>query len=250
MISFIIQARSGSTRMPNKILLPFYKGKSILDLLIEKLYFVENTNIIIATSENTNCDAIEEVAKTHSVSCFRGSENDVLQRFIDAAEQCHADKIIRVCSDNPFLELESIKRLVSFVCGEGNTSDYVSFKINGTPSIKTHFGFWTEYVTLKALKRVRQFTNENLYHEHVTNYIYAHPDKFKIDWIEGPGIINNHPDIRLTIDTQEDFRNAQTIYADLCMKKQFLTITDVVDYLDKHRDFYISMKNQIEKNSK
>lgn len=250
MISFVVQARSGSTRMPNKIILPFYKGKSILDLLIEKLSEVENTNIIIATSVNTNCDAIEEIAKIHGVSCFRGSENDVLQRFIDAAEQCHAEKIIRVCSDNPFLELNSIKKLVSFACNEGKASDYVSFKINGIPSIKTHFGFWTEYVTLKALKRVRQFTNENLYHEHVTNYIYANPDKFKIDWIEGPEIINDHPDIRLTIDTQEDFRNAQTIYADLCQKNQFPMITDVVYYLDMHQDYYISMKHQIEKNSK
>lgn len=250
MISFVVQARSSSTRMPNKIMLPFYKGKSILDLLIEKLSEVENTNIIIATSVNPNCDVIEEVAKIHGVSCFRGSENDVLQRFIDAAEYYHVGKIIRVCSDNPFLELDSINKLVAYADNEGNTSDYISFKINGIPSIKTHFGFWTEYVTLKALKRVRQYTNENLYHEHVTNYIYANPDKFKIDWIEGPAIINAHPDIRLTIDTQEDFRNAQAIYANLCQKNQFPLITDVVDFLDRHQDYYISMKHQIEKNTK
>lgn len=250
MISFVVQARSGSTRMPNKIILPFYKGKSILDLLIEKLSEVENTDIIIATSVNPNCDVIEEVAKIHGVSCFRGSENDVLQRFIDAAEYYHVGKIIRVCSDNPFLELDSINKLVAYADNEGNTSDYISFKINEIPSIKTHFGFWTEYVTLKALKRVRQYTNENLYHEHVTNYIYANPDKFKIDWIEGPAIINAHPDIRLTIDTQEDFRNAQAIYANLCQKNQFPLITDVVDFLDRHQDYYISMKHQIEKNTK
>ena len=86
MIHFIFQARSGSTRMPNKILLPFYDGKSILDLLIEKLKRVKDTQVIIATSVNPNCDPIEEVAKKHEVLCFRGSENDVLQRFIDAAE--------------------------------------------------------------------------------------------------------------------------------------------------------------------
>ena len=158
MISFVVQARSSSTRMPNKIMLPFYKGKSILDLLIEKLSEVENTNIIIATSVNPNCDVIEEVAKIHGVSCFRGSENDVLQRFIDAAEYYHVGKIIRVCSDNPFLELDSINKLVAYADNEGNTSDYISFKINVIPSIKTHFGFWTEYVTLKALKRVRRIS--------------------------------------------------------------------------------------------
>ena len=250
MISFVVQARSGSTRMPNKILLPFYKGNSILDLLIEKLKRVDNTEIIIATSVNPNCDAIEEVAKVHGISCFRGSENDVLQRFIDAAEYYHADKIIRVCSDNPFLELNSINRLVAYARNEAKASDYISFNINGTPSIKTHFGFWTEYVTLDALKKVRQSTDESLFHEHVTNYIYTNPDKFDIAWLEGPAVISSHPDIRLTIDTPEDFMIAQSIYADLCKKDLSPTIAEVVDYLDIHQEYYVTMKHQIDKNSK
>lgn len=250
MISFVVQARSGSSRMPNKIMLPFYNGKSILDLLIEKLKRVDNTEVIIATSVNPNCDTIEEVAKVHGISCFRGSENDVLQRFIDAAVYYHVEKIIRVCSDNPFLELDSINKLVAYADNEGKACDYISFNINGVPSIKTHFGFWTEYVTLNALKRVRDLTNESLYHEHVTNYIYANPDSFDIAWLEEPEIINSHPNIRLTIDTLEDFRNAQSIYADLCTEVQFPTITNVVNYLDAHQNYYISMKRQIEKNTK
>ena len=250
MISFIVQARSGSTRMPNKILLPFFEGKSILDLLIDKLKMVEGTKVIIATTDNSNCDAIENTAKIHGVSCFRGSENDVLQRFIDAADYYRVGKIIRVCSDNPFLELDSINKLVAYADNEGKACDYISFNINGTPSIKTHFGFWTEYVTLEALKRVRDLTDECLYHEHVTNYIYANPDTFDIAWLEGPAIINSHPDIRLTIDTLEDFQNAQSIYADLCKEEQFPTITNVVNYLDAHQNYYISMKCQIEKNTK
>ena len=250
MIHFIVQARSGSTRMPNKILLPFYKGSSILDLLIEKLKQVEETKVIIATSINPNCDSIENVAKEHGVVCFRGSENDVLQRFIDAAEDNQADRLIRVCSDNPFIELSSIKELVAFIRDSRESPDYVSFNIKGSPSIKTHYGFWTEYVTLDALKRVKSFTDESLYHEHVTNYIYTHPDKFKIDWIKGSEVINTHPDIRLTIDTYDDFRNAQQIYADLCKENPFPTIDQVISYLDTHKDYYISMKNQIINNSK
>ena len=250
MINFIVQARSGSTRMPNKILLPFYEGKSILDLLIEKLKQVDGTKVIIATSVNPNCDAIRDVAENHGVVCFRGAENDVLQRFIDAAEAYHASRLIRVCSDNPFLELGSIKELVEFVSGSKDSYDYVSFDINGIPSIKTHYGFWTEYVTLDTLKRVKQLTDESLYHEHVTNYVYANPDKFSIDWIEGPEVIKTHPDIRLTIDTQDDFKNAQQIYADLCRENPYPTIEQVVTYLDNHKDYYTSMKTQIVKNSK
>ena len=248
MITIIVQARSGSTRLPGKILLPFYGKKSILDLLIEKLKQVKDAKVVIATSVNPNCDQIENVAMQHGVICFRGSENDVLQRFIDAAEVNHAEKIIRVCSDNPFLELASIQRLASVA--EKETADYISFNINGTPSIKTHYGFWTEYVTFDALKRVKEMTNESLYHEHVTNYIYSHPSSFNIKWITGPEIVNNHSDIRLTIDTEEDFRSAQTIYSNLCQENPYPTIDEVVKYLDMHRDLYVTMKQQINKNTK
>lgn len=250
MIHFIVQARSGSTRMPNKILLPFYETRSILDLLVEKLKKVGGTRVIVATSVNANCNMIEEVAKAHNVACFRGSEDDVLQRFIDAAENIRADRLIRVCSDNPFLELDSIKKLVAFVGDLREKIDYVSFNINGCPSIMTHYGFWTEYVTLDALKRVKSFTDESLYHEHVTNFIYSNPDKFNIDWIDAPDIISSHPDIRLTIDTQEDFVNAQRIYTDLCKNNPYPTIEQVISYLDDHKEYCKTMKSQILKNSK
>ena len=249
-ICFIIQARVGSTRMPRKILLPFFDGKSIIELLIEKIKQINGAKIVIATSSDKSCDELEEIAKRYDVNCFRGSENDVLQRFIDAAEKFSVERIIRVCSDNPFLELSSIQELVEYVNSLERTPDYISFDINGTPSIKTHYGFWTEYVTLDALKRVIELTDEPLYHEHVTNYIYMHPDKFNIRWIEGPKVIENRPDIRLTIDTVEDFSGAQKIYSDLCQSNPYPTIKDIVSYLDRHSEYYVSMRSQIKQNSK
>lgn len=249
MITIIVQARSGSTRMPNKILLPFFEGKSILNLLIEKLKHVEDTKVVIATSVNPNCDIIESVAKECGVVCYRGSENDVLQRFIDAAEENETSRIIRVCSDNPFLELASLKALAK-KAQEEDDADYISYDIDGTPSIKTHYGFWAEFVTLDALKRVKAMTADPLYHEHVTNYIYSHPDYFNLKWIKGSEVINTHKNIRLTIDTKEDFCNAQNIYADLCHNINYPTIEDVVKYLDEHKLYYESMKKQIKKNNK
>lgn len=102
MITFMIQARVGSTRLPNKILLPFYQNKCILQLLLDKLRQVDGTNIVIATSKAPQNDAIEHLAKQENVLCFRGEENDVLQRFIDAAHAFDAERLIRICSDNPF----------------------------------------------------------------------------------------------------------------------------------------------------
>lgn len=250
MLSFIVQARVGSSRLPNKILLPFQGEKCILEIIIEKLKQVENSNVIIATSDNPNCDPIETVAKKNGVDCFRGDENDVLKRFVDCAEQFGSKDIIRVCSDNPFLDLKSIIELKTLVENIDSPIDYASFLIEGTPSIKTHYGFWTEYVSLPALKKVMAMTDEKLYHEHVTNFIYTHPSDFNIKWIEGPECLKNNRNIRLTTDTADDFCNNQRLFAAIQEEFNNPSIEDVVNYLNSHQEFYVTMIKQIEENSK
>lgn len=246
-IGFIIQARLGSTRLPNKILLPFHDNETILSLLIEKLKTFD-LPIILATSTDSKNDPLENVANKYGIYFFRGEENDVLKRFIDAADYFGLNAIIRVCSDNPFLERDSIAALIGKATG--NDAEYISFNIDNTPSIKTHYGFWTEFVTTNALKKVQQLTKEHLYHEHVTNYIYSHPKSFALKWIDGPEILNSHKNLRLTIDTYDDFATAAKIYGELCETNRYPTITEIVNYLDKHEAYYSLMENQIALNSK
>lgn len=248
-ITFIIQARLGSTRLPGKILLPFYEGKSILTLLIDKLKQFGHTKIVLATSINPVNDPLIAMAEDCEIKYFRGSENDVLRRFIDAADYFKASKIIRICSDNPFLDVDSINRLIDFVTNNYQY-DYVSFNVNGTPSIKTHYGFWTEYVTLEALKKVALLTDEPLYHEHVTNYIYTHPESFNFHLLNTPSILLSHDKVRLTIDTESDFNNAQMIYKELVKTSSYPTIEQVIHYLDNHPYYYKTMEQEIHKNSK
>lgn len=247
-IAFVVQARMCSTRMPEKILRPFFGNKCLLQLLVEKLSKVEDVDLIIATSVREENDVIEAFCEKNRVLCFRGDENDVLKRFIDAADIYGITHIIRVCSDNPFLELDSIRHLVTYA--KKTVADYISFKINGTPSIKTHFGFWTEFTTIEALKKVQKMTSDKIYHEHVTNYIYEHPVEFKIEWIEGPKCLDGRSNIRLTIDTPEDFTNAQKVYADICSIHPYPTIDEVVSYLDVHPETFHIMDSQIKLNSK
>lgn len=247
--AFLIQARLGSTRLPGKILLPFYKNRSILELLIEKLREIPETKIVLATSTSPLNDSLEALARSKGCKVFRGDETNVLQRFIDAAEGLGVKHIIRVCSDNPFLELNSIQELIENVKQEP-IYDYVSFQVDGTPSIKTHYGFWTEYVTLGTLKRIAKITTEPLYHEHVTNYIYTHPENFRIKWLTAASELKQHPDIRLTIDTLNDFQLASRIYADLVECTPYPTIKDIVEYLDRHPAYYEQMKKEISQNSK
>ena len=245
--TFIIQARLGSSRLPGKILLPFYENKTILDLLIEKLKKV-SPRIILATSHSEENVLLKDVALANNIDFFQGSENDVLQRFIDAAEKYKTKKIIRVCSDNPFLDIDSLKQIVQ--ASNSFTGDYMSFMIDGVPSIKTHFGFWTEYVTLDALKRDSISTDSSLYHEHVTNFIYSNPDQFMIRWLPVPPCLHNRQDIRLTIDTKEDFNNAQQIYRALNGFDGVYSIEDIVAFLDKNPLYEQCMVKEIQKNAK
>lgn len=247
-IGIILQARSGSTRMPEKVILPFFEGKSILDLLIEKVKKL-GISAVLATTVNPSDDRICDLAARHDFPVFRGSENDVLDRFIQAAKKFGFNKIIRVCADNPFLDLAGMKTLIEAF--EKSDVDYLSFQLAGNkPSILTHFGFWTEAVGLDALAKAQQLTNEKLYHEHVTNYIYGHPEVFNVQFIQADPLVFSRTDIRMTLDTPEDFQVQQQIFATISKENPNFGIPEIVNWLDQHPEILEVMKKEIEKNKK
>ena len=136
------------------------------------------------------------------------------------------------------------------LASENIDADYVSFcTSNHTPTIKTHFGFWAEYVTLAALELVARKTAEKVYHEHVTNYIYTHPNDFKIILNPIPADLEKRT-IRLTIDTLTDFRIQQKIFQAVFEVNPRFTIKDVVSYLDGHACLYATMDEIIKSNQK
>ena len=247
-IGIIIQARLGSTRLPKKILKPFYGDECILDIILDKLHHADNVKVIVATTTDKSNNALVRHLQQHGELVFRGSENDVLDRFIKAAEEYQLDGIIRICSDNPFIDIEGIKTLI--IHAEQSKADYVGFRINNLPSIKTHFGFWGEFVTLDALKKVAASTNDLPAHEHVTIHIYTHPEDYQCEWIDCPDFIQGRNDIRLTVDTQEDFENAQQVYADLTKANHDFGLEDIVNYIDEHEEMKASMKRIITQNTK
>lgn len=247
-IGIIIQARMGSTRLPRKILREFYKGQTLLETVINNLKKVEGAKIIVATSVNPNNDELVEFLQEREIPVFRGSENDVLSRFIGAAEENEVDGIVRICSDNPFLDWHGVAALVEK--SQTSEADYIGYRINNTPSIKTHFGFWGEYVTLNALKHVAETTDDQLAHEHVTIHIYTHPEEYKCEWMEAPDFLQGRDDIRLTVDNLEDFENAQKVYEDILMANPDFGLEEVVDYIDSHVELRDSMKKMIANNQK
>ena len=244
----IIQARTGSTRMPEKVILPFFEEQSILDLLLEKIRKA-GIPVVLATTVNPSDDRICALAGKHDVKVFRGSEDDVLDRFIQAAKQVEFRKIIRVCADNPFLDLPSLQTLIN----EFNRSeaDYLGFQLAGNkPSILTHFGFWAEAVRFEALLKAQELTSEKLYHEHVTNFVYGNPGLFNIQFIQADPVVFSRTDIRMTLDTPEDFEIQKQIFATISREKPNFAISEIVGWLDRHPEILDRMKKEIQKNQK
>ena len=247
----ILQVRTGSTRFPKKMVQAFYKGKSILELLIERYLGIPNNEIpmVIATTNMSQDDVIEDIAVRYNVKCFRGSENNVIQRFLDTADHFGFSSIIRVCGDNPFFDFESTLALLP--AQDSNKYDYISYKVDqGKPSILSHLGFWGEIVKYDTLKRIISSTNKKIYLEHVTNYIYLHPEKFSLKLINAPYGLGGRNDIRLTVDTKTDFEMNQMLYQQIVEQDIPFVPKGIVNYIDEHTELKQIMKGQIEINSK
>lgn len=245
----IIQARTGSTRLPNKILLPFYNHKSIIDILIENIkHACPDKTIVLATTYRSQDDVLEHVADEHSIHCYRGSEDNVLERFIGAANEYGMDRLIRVCSDNPFLQDDTFQ--VLFNQDDAHPADYLSYAFaNGQPVIKSHLGLFSELTTANALHRVAKATNEKLYCEHVTNYLYAHPEQFNVRLLPLPAILENRHDLRFTLDTHDDFILLQKLYAEW-METVPHNIESLLHLTDRNNDHLQQMKFNIAHNEK
>lgn len=247
--AIIVQARLGSTRLPGKMQRPFHGEKSLLEIVIAQLKKTK-VSVIIATSTNPENDWIAQTAEQEGCLVFRGEENDVLKRFIDAAEHFGVHKIIRVCADNPFILPEYLDRLSDELATQ-EEQDYIAYAYqNGLPTIKSHIGLFGEGCTLAGLKKIKEETNEPLYREHVTNYFYAKQEGFNLRFLTLPSQLEDRKDVRLTIDTKEDFEVSSSLYKTLFDEGKLDNIDALLTTIDGDAMYLKTMKNEITRNSK
>ena len=158
-----MQARTGSTRFPNKILKEIIDGSAIIEYLLSNLRKVNHCeNIIIATTNNPKDGFLVKTLSDYNIEYYRGSEIDIRQRYIEAAEAFGFDVIIRIPSDNPFTIPSLIDKLITI--WKMNSIDYLSTTLSGTFPIGTHI----EIFTLNALKKSKSLCSDNLSIEHVS----------------------------------------------------------------------------------
>ena len=224
-ITAVIQARLGSTRLPGKTLMTI-EGEPLLGHLIKRIKATNYVNdIIIATTVNKRDDAIVEFAKNNNLKFYRGSEEDVLDRFYNACVEFSVDTIVRVTPDCPLLDPRVVDLVISKYI-EGNY-DYVSNAIMPTfPD-----GLDTEVFSFQSLKRAWLEAGRFSEREHVTAYIVKHPDKFSIFNVKRDG--EDISRMRWTVDTKKDFEFIREIFSNISSKDDIFFLEDVLDVLNR-----------------
>lgn len=219
----IIQARMGSTRLPGKVLKRL-AGDTVLGHVVRRVRQAKRLDdICVATTNLAEDDAIEAESRRLGATCFRGSERDVLGRYHGAAQASGADAIVRVTSDCPLFDGSLLdKMLVVFQSEPG--LDYLSnVLVRRFPR-----GLDAEMFTLAALERAHREATKDHEREHVTPYFYQHPELFKLRSFEGREDLSVH---RWTLDTPEDWRFVQAVYAALDTPGNIFTTEDVLKLL-------------------
>jgi spore coat polysaccharide biosynthesis protein SpsF len=224
-ISAIIEARMTSSRLPGKVMRPIL-GRPTLELLIERLRRARRLDdIVVATTVNRTDDVLEELAKGLGVACFRGSEPDVLERVLGAARATGTDLIVEITADCPLIDPTVVDRLVDVFLA--NEYDYVSNVLKRTYPV----GLDTQVFPTRVLEEVARLTDDPVDHEHVSIYIYQHPERFSLYNVES-GLPEKWWNFRLTVDTLDDFERIRRIYERLYPTKPDFTLSDVVDLLE------------------
>jgi len=226
----IIEARMTSSRLPGKVLKEII-GKPAIELLIERLRSVKEIHeIMVATTVNTTDDVIEALCRRLYVVCFRGSENDVLGRVLQAAQSIEANIIVEITGDCPLADPDIIRRGINMYL-KGNY-DYVG---NGCFVRTFPDGMDVQIFSVKLLEGVNILAQETVDREHVTHYIYTHPECYKIGHYEADGELH-WPELAITLDTPEDLVLISKIFEELYPRNSLFTAYDIVRFLRQRPD--------------
>lgn len=217
MIGIIIQARMGSSRLPGKVLKKI-GDKALLDHILFRLsYLRHSVTIVIATSTLSKDDVMVDFCRERDITCFRGSEEHVLERYYLCAKQFGFKNIVRLTADNPFTDIDELDRLID-LHGQANADYSHSFQM-------LPVGVGAEMFSFEALEKSYQYGMEPHHIEHVNEYILDHLQDFQVAVLTVPQQ-KNRPDLRLTVDTSADY--AKACYIVETCKHDYVTTEEAI----------------------
>ena len=237
----IIQARMSSSRLPGKVLMDI-GGQPMLMRVIERVNQAKLINrILVATSTDPTDDTLNQWCENNKVDCFRGSMQDVLDRFYQAARTMNADRVVRITADCPVIDPYLIDSTI-LACIEQNV-DFAATRLP-PPFHRTYpIGLDVEVSTFAALERAWRETKTTPEREHVFPYLYDQPGRFKIH------ILNHEPDYgssRWTVDTAEDLELIREIYQRFLPRVDFswMEILDLMEREPKLMEMNSAVKHK------
>lgn len=235
-----VEARMASSRLPGKVMLEA-AGKPMLEHLITRLLTVSLIDeIVLATTVNPLDDELEIFAKKIGISCFRGSESDVMSRVILAAESASADIVVEITGDCPIIDPQLIDQAIRIF--NSNKMNYVNnCHIRSYPD-----GMDVQVFTLDTLKRSAEMTVDFLDREHVTLHIRKNPDIFSHLNLVSPAE-TFWPSLGLTLDEPKDYDLLKKVIENFHPNNLNFSCKDVIEFLKKNPDFVLINKNVIRK---
>lgn len=219
----IVQARMGSSRLPGKVL-ELILGKPLLGYLLDRLERVpELSQIVVATTNQPQDDAVAEYCHSRAVEIYRGSSEDVLERYYEAAKKFQADIIVRITADCPLIDPAVVRQVVAHYVDKQDCYDYVS----NTQDRSFPRGMDVEVCSLSALEAAHRNATDALEREHVTLHIYRRPEQFRIGSFE----------YRLTVDTPQDLLLIRQIIETLHPHGEEYTLADILQLLGRRPEW-------------
>ena len=235
-LTLVIQARMNSTRFPNKVMSDL-SGAPLIERILQRVKRVKKIGkIIIATTKRKEDNILVEIAKSNKVEIFRGSENDLVDRYYQAVKGKSVGHILRLPADNPIPDPLEYNRLISYHLKTNNdfSSNICNFMSNGYPD-----GFGVEIFTINSLKKIWRNEKRKKFREHVALNFYDYKkDKknikfnFKIGTVKCPKEISR-PKLVFDVNYYKDYLFIKKIYEYFLPQKKFFTASDVVKWYEK-----------------
>ncbi|MEO8390200.1 glycosyltransferase family protein [Polaromonas sp.] len=223
----IVQARMTSTRLPGKVLMPIM-GRPMLSYQLERMRHATRLDrIVVATTVNASDDPIASFCESEGVDVTRGSEADVLSRYVEAARRFGAQTVVRITSDCPLMDPALLDEALNWFEAAAPRCDYLSNML--APSFP--YGLAVEIMTAEALYTAGSQARDPQEREHVTPFIYWRPERFRLhSYIMTPDLSGH----RWTVDTPEDFELVSRIVEALYPSKPEFGMNDVLALMARH----------------
>jgi len=229
-VEIYVQARMGSGRLPGKVLKQVL-GKPMLEYLMERLERCKEADAVyILTSTEPQDDAIVQFCKEKNYRCFRGDEQNVLDRYYQAAKKFSPDAVVRINGDCPLIDPVEVDRVINAFKKNVKDYDYVS----NTISRSFPRGLDTEIFSVSALNKTHKQVTKEEEKEHVTLHMYRHPEMFRLMSVENS---SDQSSYRWTLDTEDDFKLIKAIIEAIYPKKPNFGLHDILKAYENHPEW-------------